>query len=211
MEFPPEEEPLKPVEIGTAEEARSPEPEPEAPVKLVKQAEAPVKVETPVPNEVAESTVGTDGDVETPEPVKPKEINRRALFSAADNHQQKDTLAPQVARDASDEMSEGHSHGITPNGPADGTPQAQLYGREPVGDLPLPSYDVQDRGIITVFIWVNHDGKVERADIDVQHTNISSAVLREAAREAARAARFTPVAAGQELQKGSITYIFKLR
>ena len=210
MEFPPEEE-MKPVELGSSEELRSPEPEPELPENPVKKAEAPVKVEEPKPNEVAESTVADDGDVEKPEPVKPKEINRRALFSAADNHQQKDTLAPQVARDASDEMSEGHSHGITPNGPADGTPHAQLYGREPVGDLPLPSYDVQDRGMITVFIWVNHDGKVERADIDVQHTNISSAVLREAAKEAARAARFTPVAAGQELQKGSITYIFKLR
>ena len=35
--------------------------------------------------------------------------------------------------------------------------------------------------------------------------------MLQAAKEAARAARFTPVAAGQELQKGSITYIFKLR
>ena len=210
MEFPPEEEPLKPIEVGSSEELRSPEPEPELPENPVKKAEAPVKVETPKPNEAAESTVADDGDVETPEPVKPKEINRRALFSAADNRK-KDTLAPQVARDASDEMSEGHSHGITENGPTEGAPSAHLYGRDPVGDLPLPKYTVQDRGMITVFIWVNHDGKVERAEIDVQHTNISSAVLREETRKAALAARFSPVAGGAELQKGSITYIFKLK
>ena len=209
MEFPPEEE-LKPIEVGSSEELLSPEPEPELPENPVKKAEAPVKVEEPKPNEAVEATPGPDGDVEPPEVVKPKEINRRALFSATDNRK-KDTLAPQVARDASDEMSEGHSHGLTPNGPTDGAPHAQLYGRDPVGDLPLPSYDVQDRGMITVFIWVNHEGKVERAEIDVQHTNISSAVLRENTRQAALKARFSAVSAGSELQKGSITYIFKLK
>ena len=209
MEFPPEEE-LKPIEVGSSEELRSPEPEPELPENPVKKAEAPVKVEEPKPNESIEASPGPDGDVETPEPVKPKEINRRALFSAADNHK-KDTLAAQVSREATDELSDGNSHGLTPNGPTDGMPSARLYGRDPVGDLPLPSYDVQDRGMITVFIWVNHEGKVERADIDVQHTNISSAILRENTLKAARAARFTPVSAGSELQKGSITYIFKLK
>ena len=209
MEFPPEEE-LKPIEVGSSEELRSPEPEPELPENPVRKAEAPVKVETPKPNEAVEATPGPDGDVETPEVVKPKEINRRALFSAADNRK-KDTLAPQVSREADDEIGEGHSHGITPNGPTDGTPQARLYGRDPVGDLPLPSYDVLDRGMITVFIWVNHEGRVERAEIDVQHTNISSAVLRENTRKAALSARFSPVSAGSDLQKGSITYIFKLK
>lgn len=209
MEFPPDEE-LKPVEVGSSEELRSPEPEPELPENPVKKAEAPLKVEEPKPNESVEATPGPEGDVETPEVVKPKEINRRALFSAT-NNRKKDTLAAQVAREASDDLTDGNSHGLTSNGPTDGAPNAHLYGREPVGDLPLPAYDVQDRGLITVFIWVNRDGKVERAEIDAQHTNISSAVLRENTRKAALAARFTPVAGGTELQKGSITYIFKLK
>ena len=96
-------------------------------------------------------------------------------------------------------------------GNPDGAPSAQLYGRDPVGALPLPKYDIQDRGMITVFIWVNHEGKVEHAEIDVQHTNISNARLRENTRQAALSARFSAVSAGSELQKGSITYIFKLK
>lgn len=209
MEFPPEEEP-KLIASVSGEAPRTPEPEPEKEVTLVKKAEAPVQVEKPVHNQAAESTVAEDGDVETPEPPRPKEINRRALFSAADNRK-KDTLAPQVSSEASAALETGHSAGNTPDGATDGQPSARLYGRSVEGYLPHPAYTIQDKGVITVKIWVDRDGRVQQAQIDVRNTNISSATLREETLKAARAARFNAVSGGSELQQGTITYLFRLK
>jgi len=87
MDFISEEEP-KPIEVAAGIEPRVPNPNPEEEVRLVQRSDGPV--EGTKSNEALEATVGDDGDVEVPEPPR-KEINRRALFSAADNNK-KDTL-----------------------------------------------------------------------------------------------------------------------
>ena len=57
-------------------------------------------------NEAPEATVGDQGDVEVPEPVREKPIDKRALFSSANNKTEKDTLAAQTAREPSDALKE---------------------------------------------------------------------------------------------------------
>ena len=62
-------------------------------------------------NEAPEARGDDFGDVEKYEPSREKEIDRRALFHAADNKTDKDTLAPQTAREPGDELKAGHASG----------------------------------------------------------------------------------------------------
>ena len=67
-------------------------------------------------NEAPEATVGDKGDVEVPEPPREKPIEKRALFSAANNKTEKDTLAAQTAREVTDALKAGHALGNTETG-----------------------------------------------------------------------------------------------
>ena len=70
-------------------------PRPEEDINLVQKSEAQnVGTES---NEAPEATGDEFGDVDIVEPPREKEIDRRALFHAADNKTEKDTLAQQTA------------------------------------------------------------------------------------------------------------------
>ena len=77
------------------------------------------------------------------------------------------------------------------------------------GSLPKPVYNVQEEGRVVVNITVNPAGQVVATSINPQ-TNTVNSVLRKAAEDAARKARFNTVD-GVTNQTGTITYYFNLR
>ncbi|MBQ5904980.1 MAG: hypothetical protein IIW88_03850, partial [Clostridia bacterium] len=89
----------KPRQIWNGTRPQAVNPDPTQPINLVQQSEA--QLEGTKSNEAPESVVDDFGDVEIKDPEPKKEIDRRALFRAADNKTKKDTLAPQTAREPS--------------------------------------------------------------------------------------------------------------
>lgn len=206
MEFEQEEE-TKPIEVAAGKEPRTPDPDVAKPVKLVQKSEAPVVKGTKL-NEGKEAAVGDKGDVEVPEPKREKEINRRALFSAANNNR-KDTLTPQTAEKVSDALNAGHALGNTRSGATDGQPSAKLEGRSVMGSLPLPVDNIKAEGRVVVDIWVDREGNVTRATVG-SHT-ISDYVLLQDAVKAAKKAKFNTSSSAPDLQYGTITYKYSLK
>ena len=174
----------------------------------MKRSEAPV--EASKPNVAKEATVDDFGDVETPEPPREKPINKRALFSAANNSPQEDTLEQQTARRVAQALANGHSKGNTNSGPDQGEPSVRLAGRNIDGALPVPSYTVNDYGRVVVRIRVNREGKVVSAISGDIGTTTTNSKLREAAKQAALQAHFNVAPGAPELQEGTITYVFTL-
>lgn len=206
VEFEPEKE-IKPIEVAAGKEPRTPDPDPSKPVTLVQKSESPVATGKKQ-NYSKEATVGDKGDVEVPEPERKKEINQRALFSAANNNQ-KDTLAPQTADKITDALNAGHAAGNTHTGSSAGEPSAKLEGRSVMGSLPLPSYRVQDAGTVTVKVLVDRNGNVVDAR-PLRSTTPNSALLK-ASVDAAYKAKFNTSESAPDLQEGTITYKYKLR
>lgn len=85
-----------------------------------------------------------------------------------------------------------------------------LSGRSIDGALPLPSYSIQEEGIVVVQIVVNPKGNVISAAISLQGTNTDNGTLRSAALSAARLARFNTIQ-GNQNQGGTITYQYRLK
>ena len=204
------EEPVieKPKQTWNGTQPKAVEPKPKEPINLVQKSEAPN--EGTKTNEAPEAQVDDFGDVETPnlEPEKP--IDRRALVRTANNKTQKDTLAMQTADKVSDALKAGHAQGNTRVGETSGEPNARLAGRSVDGTLPRPSYGVQAAGKVVVDIWVDNYGTVQKAVAGVEGTTVSDKTLWQAARKAAMGAHFNMSADAPAMQKGTITYIFKL-
>lgn len=178
------------------------------PINLVQRSEA--QSEGTKSNEAPEATVDDFGDVDINEPKREKEIDRRALFHAAENKTQKDTLAPQTADKVTDALKAGHAQGNTRTGETSGEPNAKVAGRSVNGTLPRPSYPVQASGKVVVEIYVDNYGNVQKAVAGVEGTTVTDKNLWQAARKAALGAHFNMSADAPALQKGTITYIFKL-
>lgn len=199
--------PVKPKQ--TLDGTRPKAPEAAKDLNLVQQSEAQNRGTKA--NEAQEATPGDHGDVEVPEPPREKEIDRRALFSAARNKTQKDTLAAQTADKVSNALKAGHALGNTKTGETFGSPKADLEGRTHNGTLPKPSYSVQASGKVVVEIWVDNYGIVKRAVAGAEGTTVTDKKLWQAARNAAMEASFNMSADAPALQKGTITYIFRLK
>lgn len=199
----------KPKQVWNGSRPQVERPDPSKPINLVQKSEA--QLEGTKANEAPEATVDEFGDVETLEPPREKPIDKRALFHAADNNTVKDTLAPQTAREASDELKAGHASGNTTTGKTDGEPNARVTGRSVNGTLPRPSYGVQADGKVVVKIWVDQYGNVTKAQAGVEGTTATDKTLWQAAYKAAMGAHFNMDASAPALQEGTITYIFKIR
>ena len=200
----------EPKQIWNGTRPQAVNPDPSQPINLVQQSEAPL--EGTKSNEAPESIVDDFGDVEIKDPEPPKkEIDKRALFRAADNKTNKDTLAAQTAREVSDALKAGHAQGNTKTGETSGEPNAKLAGRSINGTLPRPSYNVQASGKVVVQIWVDNYGQVQKAVAGVEGTTVSDKTLWQAARKAALGAHFNMSADAPALQEGTITYIFNLK
>lgn len=205
MEFEPDE--VKPIKVTTGVEPRSAQADPEKEIRLVQRSEAPVQATTE--NRSAESSVGNEGDVEVPEPPRPKPIDRRALFTSAKNKQ--DTLSAQVAEKVSDQLTAGHAQGNSEVGGVEGAPSAKLAGRTVMGNLPIPDYGVEASGKVVVKIKVDQYGKVTDAIPGAPGTTVQEKTLWEAAKKAALSAKFNISQSAPLIQEGTITYIFKLQ
>ncbi|KAA6311557.1 hypothetical protein EZS27_037336 [termite gut metagenome] len=103
----------------------------------------------------------------------------------------------------------GTSNGSSSNN-GDGYGTFDLSGRSIGGEgLPRPQYNIQEEGKVVVTITVNPAGFVIGTSINRQ-TNTVNPVLRKAAEEAAKKARFNEVE-GVNNQVGTIIYYFNLR
>ncbi len=188
---------------------RSPQPDRTRPDELVKMSKA--QLEGTKQNYAEEATVGPDGDVEVNEPPREKEINKRALFHAAENPEAKDTLAPQTARTPSDELDSGHASGNIEKGRATGEPNARLAGRSVVGSLKKPASALQRNGVVVVKIKVNQNGAVVEAIPGEIGTTVTDKTLWNEARKAAMEAKFSPTTdLTKTTQYGKITYVYRV-
>lgn len=203
----PEIEKPKQVWNGTRPQAVNPDPTKD--INLVQQSEA--QHEGTRSNEAPEAKVDDFGDVDIKDPEPKKEIDKRALFRAADNKTQKDTLAAQTARQVSDALKAGHAQGNTRTGETSGEPNAKLAGRSINGTLPRPTYAVQASGKVVVDIWVDNYGTVQKAVAGAEGTTVTDKTLWQAARKAALGASFNMSADAPAMQQGTITYIFNLK
>ena len=105
---------------------------------------------------------------------------------------------------------QGDVNGNSSTGAASGSPgygEFDLGGRGLVGALPRPQYNVNESGKVVVLISVDASGKVISATASGKGTTTSSRVLRAAAEEAARRAKFKSVN-GTSIMSGTITYYF---
>lgn len=158
---------------------------------------------------VRQQKKGSAPQVEEPDRTKP--IDKRALFHAANNKSDKDTLAPQTASKVTEALKEGHAQGNTKAGKTVGTPNAHVKGRSVVGVIAKPAYPVQKEGTVVVNIWVDIGGKVVKAMAGAPGTTTEDGTLWNEARKAAMNTHFNMDADAPGLQKGTITYIFKLK
>ena len=86
-----------------------------------------------------------------------------------------------------------------------------LGGRSLEGTLPKPSYNSQEQGTVVVEITVDKNGIVTKAEVVSKGTTVQSAYLWEQAKSAAKKAKFNADPKANAIQKGTITYHFKLQ
>ncbi len=213
--YPPPEEQSFLIDFEQEEEAVTPKSvvgrQPQAeeidiskPVDLVQKSESPVKSDRP--NMTAEAKPDSYGDVEVPAPKE--EINQNALFPGMSKKDS--SLAPHAASDPRAEFKAGQTSGNTSNGKTDGSANANVKGRKVMGTLPLPSTSVQNYGSVVVDIWVDNYGNVTKAQAGAQGTTVTDKNLWAAARAAAMNAHFSQ-SPDTPVQRGTITYVFKLK
>ena len=179
------------------------------PVEIVQRSESPYTASKD--NLTPETKPDDFGDVDapTPEPREEPKIDPRASFPGM---AKKDTslTSPHSAKESSDTFRGGHADGNAKNGNTEGKPNARLQGRSVDGALPRPSYNVQERGVVVVTIWVDNYGKVQKAVAGADGTTVTDKTLWAAARKAAMETHFTMKSDAPALQQGTITYIFNL-
>jgi TonB family protein len=77
--------------------------------------------------------------------------------------------------------------------------------------LPEPEYKYQGEGRVVVEVYVDRQGKVNRAITGVKGSTTLDEYLLRVAKDAAMQARFNADPSASEFQKGTITYNFKLK
>ncbi len=147
-------------------------------------------------------------EVEEEKPV----VNQRAMFKApvtknADNDKQSDDNKDDMERGIPEglkDINRYEGHGGSGDGPA-----YDLGGRG-AKSISSPSKEFSEEGTVVVDIWVDKDGRVQRAEIGKGTTIVNSSML-ESAKRAALNSIFNKDDKAAELQKGSITYTFIIR
>ncbi len=203
------EEEYKQPQIRTGHRPKAKDPDKTKDINLVQNSEA--QEEGAKLNESKEATLGEDGDVDVFEPKREVEIKQKALFHSAKNITEKDTLSPQTAYKKSEKLKAGHAAGNTNISKLSNKPNALLEGRSQVGSLPTPLYGVQNEGTVVVEIWVDNYGTVKKALAGAPGTDVTDKTLWNAARNAAMKSVFNQKTDAPTLQKGTITYVFKLK
>ncbi len=199
----------EPIKEEKAPEPTPPKPEIKEEAKETPQAES--EAVEPKDDIVSESeTLTPEEEVIVPEPTpepkpEPKPIKREALFGTAKN--KRDSL---MKDEKSDGASEPKAYIKDDSGSQDGN-FAELEGREVVGGLIAPKYNVEKEGRVIVKIYVDRYGVVTRANPGMQGTTVQDSELWEAAREAALNTVFNTSNSSPTIQEGRISYYFKLK
>lgn len=179
--------------------------------KPTKVVEAP----KPKPEQVKEETVTQDTEeapaIEEPKPKEEPKVNERALFKPVNQpvEQQSSEGNTETPGDQGNPNGGQNIANYEGQGGAGGGTSYDLGGRN-AKSLPRPSSDFNEEGTIVVDIWVDRDGRVQRAEVG-KGTNISNARMRETAKQAALQSVFAPDKNAVELQRGTITYKFIIR
>jgi len=185
-------------------------------IDRTKEVELVQKAESPHVSDRANKTPATRqdsyGDVEVPTPPQKEEpkLDPRASFPGMSQKDDKAT-APHAASEASEGFKAGQPDGNTKAGRTEGNANAHLKGRNVIGTLPKPSYNVQLEGTVVVQVKVDQYGNVTEAIPGVEGTTVTDKALWSAARSAALKAHFNQSADAPVLQTGTITYKFKLQ
>ena len=175
-------------------------------------AEAP-KPQPVIDDETATQDTEEAPAIDTPKPKQDKpKVNERALFKPTNNPEQQSS-SEGITENPGDQGNLNGGQNINNydglGGSGDG-PSYSLGGRG-VKHLASPNRDeVTEEGTIVVDIWVDRDGRVTNAQIG-KGTNISTTRLQQLAVNAAKSSVFAPDKDAAELQRGTITYIFKIR
>jgi TonB family protein len=190
------------------------EPEPE-PIEIKKEqfnirpAITGRKVEDtpPEPTKAAEID-DQSGDVEVPvEKPIPVKIDERALFRSQDGGE-----AVGTASGNSPDSRTLFTGDLDPNaGTSDEAPMFDLNDRTIMGRLEQPTNTSNREGRVVVEITVDQKGQVTVARARSRGTTIQDVVLWKAAEEAARKTKFNTDLKSPPLQKGTITYVFRLK
>ena len=146
------------------------------------------------------------------EEVKPREVNRRALFPG-------NTVESTSTSQGETDKAEGNQGyiGGTQADNYDGTageggfePDWNLEGRRPRNAFPRPKYSDDEQGVVVVEIWVDGNGDVTGASYRPKGSTVSAKSLLVAeAIKAAKGVKFDE--SDQDIQVGTITYYFKPR
>lgn len=86
-----------------------------------------------------------------------------------------------------------------------------LAGRNIVGKLPKPVYNIQESGKVVVEIKVDKNGNVTNANVISKGTTVQNQTLWNVAVQAAKKAKFNPDPTKPAIQSGTITYNFRLQ
>ena len=176
-----------------------------------------VEAPKPQPQQPKEETVTQDTEeapaIEEPKPKKKEEpkVNERALFKPVNTPVEE----PSSEGNTETPGDQGNPNGgqninnYEGQGGAGGGPSYDLGGRN-AKSLPRPSSDFNEEGTIVVDIWVDRDGRVQKAQIG-KGTNITTTQMRQEAINKALSSVFAPDKNAAELQKGTITYKFIIR
>ena len=206
-----------------------PEPQPEVKQPMITQQDEPslkVKEEKPVEKKKTEAkdkkTLEKTQEKKVEAPKEKTEAEKRAEAEKAAAEAAANKIAGAFGKGARMGSKGTAASGSGVQGKADGNSTTggmsgmggygtfDLNGRSlGQGGLPVPVYNVQEEGRVVVTIVVNPAGKVISTSIN-KRTNTVNPVLRKAAEDAARKARFNAVD-GPDNQSGTITYYFRLR
>ena len=173
-------------------------PKPEPPKPPVRTVTEPRVHDKAAPVEQTAQVAGKDEVTQTPNPKALFKMNKGGV-------DEPDNAGNPHAPEGEDKAS-GTGPGLNPDG-LDQLDQG-LKGRGLVGNLPKPSYPGSKSGKVVVRVTVDAKGRVTGAAYEPKGSTTDAAELIEAAKTAARKARFTESRA--TVQGGTITYIFRM-
>lgn len=138
-------------------------------------------------------------------------VNQRALFQVNKKKQEmpsegssNEVVGEQGSPNGLKDIERYVGHGGSGDGPS-----YDLGGRG-AKSISSPSKDISEEATIVVDIWVDKEGRVQRAEIG-KGTTTTNSDMRASALQAARNSVFVKDEKAADLQKGTITYNFIIR
>ncbi len=164
----------------------------------------PAPIEPQAPAE--QSSVDNTGDVEVPVP--PPVIDRRSLYHSSD---QGTEAASEDGTSNNRTLYRGATDGQDASSTGEAVSSFSLDGRDVVGRLGEPRNTTNKEGRVVVEITVDQMGKVIKAKARARGSSVQDADLWKAAEDAASGTLFNTDTKAPIMQRGTITYIFRLR